>query len=73
MSNVFTSIAVSLDGFIASKTGDQSWLNNAMAKGEDYGFEESMKRTGIFIMGANTYREMINPVYTVEKTRFPPM
>ena len=30
-----------------------------MAKGEDYGFEENMKRTGIFIMGANTYREML--------------
>jgi hypothetical protein len=28
------------DGFIASKTGDQSWLNHALAKGEDYGFEE---------------------------------
>jgi len=59
MSKVFTSIAVSLDGFIASKTGDLSWLNNAMAKGEDYGFEETMKRTGIFIMGANSYREML--------------
>ena len=59
MSKIFTSIAVSLDGYIASKSGDQTWLNHSMAKGEDYGFEESMKRTGIFVMGANTYKEML--------------
>lgn len=29
-----------------------------MAKGEDYGFEVTMKRTGAYILGANTYREM---------------
>jgi len=60
MSTIFTSIAVSLDGFITSKTGDLSWLNNALAKGEDYGFEETLQRTGIYIMGANSYREMLN-------------
>jgi dihydrofolate reductase len=59
MRKIFTSIAVSLDGYIASKSGDVSWLNDSMAKGEDYGFEETMKRTGIFIMGANSYREML--------------
>ena len=59
MRTIFTSIAVSLDGYIAAKSGDQSWLNNSMAKGEDYGFDETMKRTGIFIMGANTYKEML--------------
>jgi dihydrofolate reductase len=59
MGKIFTSIAVSLDGYIAVKSGDQSWLNNSMVKGEDYGFAETMKRTGIYIMGANTYREML--------------
>ena len=59
MSKIFTSLAVSLDGYIASRSGDQSWLNNSMAKGEDYGFDATMKRTGIFIIGANTYREML--------------
>ncbi|HJS19129.1 MAG TPA: dihydrofolate reductase family protein [Anaerolineales bacterium] len=59
MSRIFASIAVSLDGYIASRSGDQAWLNNSLAKGEDYGFDETMKRTGIFIMGANTYREML--------------
>ena len=59
MSKIFTSIAVSLDGYIASKSGDLSWLNNSMVQGEDYGFDETMKRTGIFIMGARTYKEML--------------
>ena len=59
MSIIFTSIAASLDGYIASKSGDVSWLNDSMAKGEDYGFEETMKRTGIYIMGASSYKEML--------------
>lgn len=71
MSKVFTSIAVSIDGFIASKAGDNSWLNSATAKGEDYGFEENMSRTGILIMGANTYREMIKSGIYRGKDQFP--
>ena len=59
MSKIFTSIAVSLDGYIASKSGDLSWLNDTMVKGEDYGFEETMKRTGLYVMGANSYKEML--------------
>jgi dihydrofolate reductase len=59
MGKIFTSIAVSLDGFIASRSGDQAWLNNSMVQEEDYGFDATMKRTGIFIMGANSYREML--------------
>jgi dihydrofolate reductase len=59
LSKIFTSIAISLDGYIASKSGDVSWLNDTMIQGENYGFDETMKRTGIFIMGANTYKEML--------------
>lgn len=59
MSKIFTSIAVSLDGYVASKSGDLAWLNNSMVQGEDYGFDETLQRTGIFVMGANTYREML--------------
>ena len=59
MSKIFTSIAVSLDGYVASKSGDLAWLNTSMVQGEDYGFDETMKRTGIFVMGGNTYREML--------------
>lgn len=58
MPKVFCSIAMSLDGFIASKDGNLDWLNKSMAKGEDYGFMETMNRTGAYIMGANSYKEM---------------
>jgi len=59
MSKIFASIAVSLDGYIASKSGDLAWLNKYLAEGDDYGFDGTMKRTGIFIMGANSYKEML--------------
>jgi dihydrofolate reductase len=58
MGVVFGGMAASLDGYIASHTGDLSWLNDSMARGEDYGFTESVERTGAYIIGANTYREM---------------
>ena len=58
MGTVFGGMAVSLDGFIRSESGDLSWLNDAMAKNEDYGFEATERRTGAYVMGANTYREM---------------
>lgn len=54
MSRVFGGMAASLDGYIASENGDLSWLNDAMAKDEDYGFEATERRTGAYIMGANT-------------------
>lgn len=58
MGKVFGGMAASLDGFIASRDGDMSWLNDAMSPGEDYGFAETERRTGVYIMGANTYREI---------------
>ena len=58
MGVVFAGMAASLDGYIRSESGDLSWLNDAMATGEDYGFEETERRTGAYLMGANTYREV---------------
>jgi len=58
MATVFGGMAASLDGFIQSASGDLSWLNDAMAPGEDYGFAETEARTGAYVIGANTYREM---------------
>lgn len=58
MGTVFGGVAVSLDGYIRSENGDLSWLNDAMAKDEDYGFEATNQRTGAYVMGANTYREV---------------
>jgi dihydrofolate reductase len=58
MGTVFGGMAVSLDGYIRSENGDLSWLNDAMAKDEDYGFAAAELRTGAYVMGANTYREV---------------
>jgi dihydrofolate reductase len=58
MSKVFAGMAASLDGFIQSESGDLSWLNDAMAPDEDYGFAETERRTGAYVIGATTYREM---------------
>ena len=51
-------MAMSLDGYIAKKNGDTSWLNNAMSPDEDYGFADFMSKIGAYIIGANTYREI---------------
>jgi dihydrofolate reductase len=58
MTVVFAGMAASLDGFIRSASGDLSWLNDAMAPGEDYGVAETEARTGAYVIGAGTYREM---------------
>jgi dihydrofolate reductase len=58
MTTVFAGVAASLDGFLRSTSGDLSWLNDAMVPGEDYGFAETEARTGAYVIGANTYREM---------------
>ena len=58
MATVFAGMAAGLDGFIPSASGDLSWLNDAMAPGEDYGFAETEARTGAYVVGASTYREM---------------
>jgi dihydrofolate reductase len=55
---VFAGMAASLDGYIQSVSGDLSWLNDAMVAGEDYGFAETEARTGAYVVGANTFREM---------------
>lgn len=58
MTVVFAGMAASLDGFIRSASGDLSWLNDAMVAGEDYGFAATEARTGAYVVGANTFREM---------------
>ena len=58
MGKLIASMAMSLDGYIARKDGDVSWLNNVMSSDEDYGFAEFMSKIGAYIIGANTYREI---------------
>jgi dihydrofolate reductase len=72
---------MSLDGYIARRDGDLVGLNGALREGVDYGFAETMQRTGAYIMGANTYREMVKsgmgggggtPTYVVTHDPSPP-
>ncbi|MCV2490287.1 dihydrofolate reductase family protein [Geodermatophilus sp. YIM 151500] len=58
MATVFAGMAASLDGFIRSASGDRSWLDDALAPDEDYGFARTEARTGAYVIGATTYREM---------------
>jgi dihydrofolate reductase len=56
----FASVAVSLDGFIASADGSMDWLHDVMRRDEDYGLAESMARGGAVIVGATTFRESLS-------------
>ncbi|WHY72954.1 dihydrofolate reductase family protein [Fictibacillus enclensis] len=48
-------IATSLDGFIAGKDDDLSWLSSVERPGEDYGYAEFVKNVDTVIMGRKTY------------------
>jgi dihydrofolate reductase len=48
-------IAMSLDGFIAAKDGDLSWLEVVKAEGEDYGYAAFMASIDAILIGRNTY------------------
>ena len=53
--------AISMDGFIARKDGDISWLNNPdfALEGEDYGYTEFYRSVDTTLMGNNTYRQIM--------------
>jgi dihydrofolate reductase len=51
MSQVILYIATSLDGYIARKNGDVSWLFSD----QDYGYSNFYQSVGTLIMGRNTY------------------
>lgn len=48
-------IATSLDGFIARRNGDVSWLGEPPEDGEDYGFAAFMASVDYLVMGRNTF------------------
>jgi dihydrofolate reductase len=52
-------IAISLDGFIASKNDDVSWLDQYQTETEDYGYSVFIKTVGTAIMGARTYMQSL--------------
>jgi dihydrofolate reductase len=53
-------ISMSLDGFIATKNHDLSWLSVVERKGEDYGYQEFNKSVDTYIVGRKTYDTVLN-------------
>lgn len=50
---------MSLDGFIASKEDDISWLSIVEKEGEDYGYKEFNKSVDTYIVGRKTYDKIL--------------
>jgi dihydrofolate reductase len=48
-------IAMSLDGYIATKSHDLKWLDIVARKDEDYGFSEFYSRIDTLLIGRRTY------------------
>ena len=52
-------ISMSLDGFIATKNDDISWLSIVEKEGEDYGYNELQSRFDTYIVGNTTYQTIL--------------
>ncbi|MEO1515165.1 MAG: dihydrofolate reductase family protein [Bacteroidota bacterium] len=52
-------ISMSLDGFIATKEDDISWLSCVDKKGEDYGYEAFTETVDAYIIGRTTYEVVL--------------
>lgn len=54
-------IAASVDGYIAQKNGDVSWLHDARyaIAGEDFGYAAFMNDVDCIVMGRNTYEKVL--------------
>lgn len=48
-------ISMSVDGFIATKDDDLSWLSIAEKEGVTYGYDTMMERVDTYIVGRKTY------------------
>lgn len=55
MGELLLFIAMSVDGYIAGKDGDISWLDEFNSADEDYGFSEFYRSVGAVLMGSGTY------------------
>lgn len=60
MSKVFVFIAMSVDGFIAGKNGDISFLDKYNTDTEDYGYNKIMENVGTVIIGYNSYQKVLS-------------
>lgn len=52
-------IATSIDGFIARKDDDISWLDPWTSPEEDYGYADFIGSVGTAVMGARTYEQSL--------------
>ena len=59
MSKVILYIAMSLDGYIATKDGGVGWLDPFNGTGDDYGFNKLVDSIDVNIQGANTYKQVL--------------
>lgn len=53
-------IAASLDGFIAKKDDDISFLESVEKQGEDYGYADFVQTVDTVIMGRKTYEKVLS-------------
>lgn len=53
-------ISMSLDGFLATKDDDLSWLSAIEKEGEDYGYTAFTKTVDTYIVGRSTYDVVLN-------------
>jgi dihydrofolate reductase len=53
-------IAMSIDGYIADKEDDLSFLSLVEKEGEDYGYSEFIKTVDTVIMGRKTYDKVLS-------------
>ena len=58
MTEIILYIASSLDGFIARKDGDVSWLDACQTEGQDYGYSEFLSTIDLIVMGSRTYEQL---------------
>ena len=50
---------MSLDGFLATKDDDLSWLSIVEKEGEDYGYTPFTQSVGAYIVGRRTYEKVL--------------
>lgn len=63
MRSVNLFIAMSLDGYIADKNGDVSWLGGeAQEENDMVSYEKFIKDMDTVIMGAKTYRQLVEDI-----------
>ena len=75
-------LASSLDGYIAKKDGDVSWLDEIVTLDEDTGYDEFYSTVDAIVMGRKTYNMILNfgtwpygekPVWVCTRSKIEPM